>query len=76
MSWKARTYLKRGLVKLIGQSPELLFFEVKEYSIRIPKKGSSQKGSCTCESFSIWNVGKHCSHITACRMWMEAKDLE
>jgi len=77
MSWhnyfKAKSLIKRGEVKLEGASTHYFFLKVKDYDVRIPKS-PDLKANCTCQSGSIWRVGKICSHIKASELFLEKKD--
>ena len=68
--FKARTLIKRGLVKLVSRGSNFFFFDVKNYTVMIDRKDS--KASCTCKAGSCFNVGNKCSHVQACRLLLKS----
>lgn len=60
--WKARTFITRNQVRVVGESSRFFYFKVEDYDVRIDKNGEN---NCTCEASSLWAVGETCSHIKA-----------
>ena len=77
--FKAKTFLKRGKVKLISQEGLYLHFEVNDHEVFRTFKGWScnavdkkDKGK-GCILFN--REGHKCSHILASEMWLKGADL-
>jgi len=80
---KSRSLLNRGEVKLISANAGNLVFQVKDYEVYKTARG---KWSCNaavkgkdgvkkgCVIFG--NRGIDCSHISACKLFLEGYDLE
>jgi len=67
--WRSRTLLKRDRVRCTGKTERYQYFQVDEnYQVKIAL--TDLEHNCTCQHGSIWGVGKKCSHIEACLLWL------
>lgn len=70
---RADTLIKRGEVVLEQETSSAFYFNISNYSIILEKR--KEQWSCTCEAWSMWSKGKkECSHIMACKKWLEIKN--
>lgn len=73
--WKSKTLVKRGLVSLSDTTDKFYYFIVKSmnsdniYDVSISRQDG--KNNCTCESGSLHAVGKNCSHIDSCKLFIK-----
>jgi len=69
--YRAKTLLKRKQVHLTSISRTLLCFESGGKEVKYKKQ--NKRWLCTCFHETYRKEGKLCSHIKACKMWLEEK---
>jgi len=74
--WKAKNYLNKGLVKLENADNHFLHFKVNGHDVF---RNSRKRWSCNAarngKGCVLFNKGRECSHVLACKKWLKSEDL-